>query len=207
MGRFLWGCCADYKIMPSFSERLWWDREYDQAGNRIREDVRQAAKKKWPQLLALAQRSLDNCDLEAQQLLERVAEYISRYLNARNTPPHDPSGLIVLKFREELRKFVRKQERLRPSGGSSDLEPLLPATEWGEEANRRIFLEQLIWSLSKENRAVLRLRRAGYEWAQIAKMLNANPSSLRRGFWAEVRSVYSELTETPSDEMPDDEKE
>jgi DNA-directed RNA polymerase specialized sigma24 family protein len=181
--------------MPSFSERVWWDREYDQAGNRIRDDVRQAAKKKWPQLLALAQRTLNNCDLEAQQLLESVAEYISRYLNGRNTPPHDPSGLLVLKFREELRKFARKQERLKTMGGSKDIEPMLPATEWGEEADRRIFLEELIRSLSKQNRSVLRLRRAGYEWAEIGKMLSVNPSSLRRSFWAEVRGVYSAVTE------------
>lgn len=195
-----------YKIMPSFSERLWWDREYDQFGNSIRDDVREAAKKKWPQLLALAQRTLGNCDLEAQQLLEQVAEYISRYLNERNTPPHDPSGLLVLKFREELHKLVRKQERLKQSGGTSDMEPMLRATEWGEEADRRIFLAELIRALSKENRSILRLRRAGYEWAQIAKMFNANPSSLRRNFWAEIRKVYSEFTEIPEDQAEDNEK-
>lgn len=196
-----------YKIMPSSSERLWWDREYDQVGNPIREDVREAAKKKWPQLLALAQRTLNNCDLEAQQLLEQVVEYISRYLSERKTPPHDPSGLLVIKFREELRKLARKQHRLRPSGGSSDMELMLPATEWGEETDRRIFLAELIRALSKENRSVLRLRRAGYEWAQIAKMLNANSSSLRRKFWTEIRKVYSEFTEIPLDNVEDGEKE
>jgi hypothetical protein len=193
--------------MPSSSERLWWDREYDQFGNPIRDDVRAAAKKKWPQLLALAQRTLSNCDLEAQQLLEQVAEYISRYLNERNTPPHDPSGLLVLKFREDLRKLVRKQQRLKPSGGSQDMELMLPATEWGKEADRRIFLAELIRALSKENRSILRLRRAGYEWAQIGKMLNANASSLRRNFWTEIRKVYSEFTEIPEDQVEDNEKE
>ena len=195
-----------YRIMPSSSKRLWWDREYDQFGNPIREDVREAAKKKWPQLLALAQRTLSNCDLEAQQLLEQEVEYISRYLNERKVPPHDPSGLLVIKFREELRKLVRKQQRLRPSGGSNDTELMLPATEWGEEADRRIFLAELIRALSKENRSVLRLRRAGYEWVEIAKMFNANPSSLRRGFWAEIRKVYAEFTEMPLDKVEDDEK-
>ena len=58
-------------------ELLWFDRDHDASGNRIRADVREAAKKKWPQLRMLAQRRLGNRELEIQELFEGVVAKVS----------------------------------------------------------------------------------------------------------------------------------
>jgi DNA-directed RNA polymerase specialized sigma24 family protein len=179
---------------PMPHELLWFDRDRDPSGNRIRADVREAAKKKWPQVRALAQRRLGNRDLEIQELFEAVVAKVSGYLNEIHAPQQDPSGLLVLKFKQELNSLARRLERLQPSGNAKDMEPLLNSADWGEDADRRIFLEEVVRSLTKVNRAVLRLRGTGYSWDEIALMFRTNASTLRNNFWREIRALHSKLT-------------
>lgn len=187
-------------------ELLWFDRDHDSQGNEIRSDVRQAAQKKWPQLLALAYRRLGNRELEIQELFESVVGKVSAYLNEIQAPEQDPSGLLVVKFRQELNSLARQLERLQASGSSTDMEPLLAKADWGEDADRRIFLEELVRSLSKANRTALRLRRAGYNWDEIAAMFKTNASTLRNNFWREVRAQHRNLTGVSSEESVEGEE-
>jgi DNA-directed RNA polymerase specialized sigma24 family protein len=180
-------------------ELLWFDREFDSFGTPIRSDVRQAAKSKWPQLCALARRRLGDRDYEIQELFEKSVEQLSRYLDRKKAPPQDATALLVVKFRQGISTLWRRLDRLSTRGTSTDLEPLLAASEWSEEADRHILLEELVRSLSKLNRTVLRLRRADYEWSEIAKMLQSKPSTVRNNFWREVRRVYAELNELLDD--------
>jgi len=178
-------------------ELLWFDRDYDASGNRIRTDVREAAKKKWPQLRVLAERRLGSRELEIQELFENVVAKVSRYLTEIHAPQQDPSGLLVLKFKQELNSLARRLERLQPSGSAKDMEPLVNHAEWGEDADRRIFLEEVVRSLSKTNRALLRLRGAGYNWDEIAVMFRTKASTLRNNFWREIRTLHGKLTGVP----------
>jgi DNA-directed RNA polymerase specialized sigma24 family protein len=180
-------------------ELLWFDRDSDSRGNPIRNDVREAARSKWPQLSDLARRRLGSHELEIQELYEQVVERVSRYLDRKQAPPQDPSGLLVLKFRQELHALGRRLEREKAKGDAKDMEPMLTATEWGQEADRRIFLEQLVRSLSTESRLVWRLRTEGYEWSAIAEMLQSNSSTVRKRFWREIRKVHSELKDMVED--------
>ena len=180
-------------------ELLWFDRDDDASGKSIREDVRKAAKKKWPQLLAVAQRRLGNRELEIQELFENVVAKVSAYLNEIQAPDQDPSGLLVLKFKQELNSLARRLERLRPSGNAKDMEPLLNNRDSAEDVDRRIFLEEVVRALSKTNRAVLRLRGAGYDWNEIAEMLKINASTLRNQFWREIRTLHLKLTGVASE--------
>lgn len=190
-------------------ELLWFDRDYDASGNQIRTDVREAAKKKWPQLRVLAERRLGNRELEIQELFEAVIAKVSAYLNEIHASQQDPSGLLVLKFKQELNSLARRLERLQPSGNAKDMEPLLNRADWSRDADRRIFLEEVVRSLSKTNRAVLRLRGAGYNWDEIARMFRTNASTLRNSFWREVRTLQGKLTgvlperDTEGDETED----
>jgi DNA-directed RNA polymerase specialized sigma24 family protein len=179
---------------------LWFDREFDSSGNRIRSDVREAAKSKWLPLSTSARRRLGDRELEIQEIFERAVERVSRYLDRKQAPPQDPSGLLVLKFRQELNSLTRRLGRLTPVGHGKDLEPLLTSAEWGEDADRRLFLEEIIRSLSPDNRLVWRLRKEGYEWSAIAEMLQSKPSTVRKGFWREVRKIHAELNEMVEDE-------
>ena len=185
------------ELEPMPRELLWFDRDRDPYGNRIRADVREAAQKKWPQLLALARRRLSNRELEIQELFERVVAKVSSYLNEIVAPEQDPSGLLVVKFRQELNSLALRLDRLQPSGNAKDMEPLLNTADWSEDADRRIFLEELVRSLSSTNRAVLRLRGAGYNWDEIAVMFRTNASTLRNAFWREIRSLHGKLTGAP----------
>lgn len=182
-----------------YPELLWFDREFDSFGKPIRSDVREAAKTKWPQLSALGRNRLGDRDLEIQELFEKSVEKVSRYLDRKKAPPQDPSGLLVLKFRQELYALGRRVDRLTTTGTSTDLEPILGGSEWEEQADRHIFLEELVRSLSKQNRTVLRLRGAGYEWSEIAKMIQSKASTVRNSFWREVRRVFGELNDIMED--------
>jgi len=74
-------------IMSRSSGRLpWWDREFDQRGETIRADVREAAQRVWPLCAALARSRVQNAEYEAQELLERVVVEVSRSLNKENSP-------------------------------------------------------------------------------------------------------------------------
>lgn len=180
-------------------ELLWFDRDNDASGNPIRSDVREAAKQKWPQLRMLAQRRLGSRELEIQELFENVVAKVSGYLNEINAPPQDPSGLLVVKFRQQLHSLARRLERLELSGTAEDMQPLANRAEPGrsEDVERRVFLEEIVRSLSKTNGAVLRLRRAGYGWDEIAVMFRINASTLRNSFWREIRTLHGKLTGEP----------
>ena len=79
------------------------------------------------------------------------------------------------------------------------MEPLLNNADWAEDADRRIFLEEVVRLLSSTNRAVLRLRGVGYNWDEIARMFRTNASTLRNAFWREIRTLQRKLTGTPSE--------
>lgn len=190
-------------------ELLWFDRDNDASGNPIRSDVREAAKQKWPQLRDLARRRLANRELEIQELFENVVAKVSGYLNEIHAPQQDPSGLLVLSFKQQLHSLARHLERFRASGTAKDMEPLVNRAERAssEDAERRIFLEEIVRSLSKTNRAALRLRGAGYNWHEIAVMFKTNASTLRNNFWREIRSLHGKLTGASSEQIADIEKE
>lgn len=177
-------------------ELLWFDRDNDASGNPIRIDVREAAKQKWPQLRVLAQRRLGNRELEIQELFENVVTRVSTYLNEIHAPQQDPSGLLVLRFKQQLHSLARRLERLLPSGTATDMETLVNRGDWAssENAERRMFLEEVVRSLSKTNRVILRLRGAGYNWDEIAVMFRTNASTLRNAFWREIRTLHAKLT-------------
>lgn len=172
---------------------LTWFRDFDSSGKPIRADVREAARKKWPHLLAMAKARLGDRDLEIQEIFEQAVAETSSYLDQTLAPLQDARGLLVVKFRRQLSTLARRLDRVIVSGSSTDMESLLTSTDWGESADRQLMMEELVRSLSPRNRSVLRLRRAGYNWAEISHMLNCNSSTLRNGFWREVRRVYLEF--------------
>jgi RNA polymerase sigma factor (sigma-70 family) len=188
--------------MPSSPQLppTWWDRKHDRAGKEIRVDVRRAAEQLWPRLFRFAQQVISNSEFEAQELLERVVDSVSRYLTSKNAALQDPSGLLVVKFRQELYRVARKQRRIETVGQIGDVaEPLRP-DGWADEADRSIFLQELVRSLSERNRGVLRLRMAGYDWREIAQMLQVNVSTVRNNFWRDVRKLYLQFLGSSVDE-------
>lgn len=180
----------------------WWDREYDRAGREIRQDVRLAAEILWPRLFRMAGQIIADAEFEAQEILERAVETVSHYLTVRNTPLHDPSGLLVVKFRQDLHRASRKHRRLQTVGGIGELTGLLDGNGWINESERHVVFQELVQALSEKTRGILRMRMAGCEWKEIARSLQMNESTLRNGFWRDVRRVYRRFMGSPDAKLP-----
>jgi DNA-binding NarL/FixJ family response regulator len=127
---------------------------------------------------------------------------VSRYLDKSHAPLHaaDPGGLLVLACHRSMRRLNRKRGRIELIGGSGDLAEILRAPDWSHDVERRLFLQQLARELSTRTRAILRLRIAGYDWKEIARMLQMNPAAVRNSFWRDVRKAHLRLLRTPAAE-------
>ena len=184
------------------SERFlpWWDREIDEGtGRPFRPDVREAAHRVWKRVCLKAQEILGD-PADAAEVLESSVKTISRYLDKHNVPFHsaDPGGLLAVACYRALRRLARRRSRIDLVGGSSELADILRVPDWRDEIDRRLFLEELARELDVKNRGILRLRIAGYDWKEIARMLGISASTARQGFWRDVRKAHLRLLRTGS---------
>ena len=192
--------------MGSSPERPpWWDREVDEFGSTIRADVRESARRIWGRVCVSVRSALGDSS-EAQELLEKAVASVSRYLDRNDVAPHDPSGLLIVSVYRLARRLARRRGRVQAVGGTSELAEILKAPDWSEAADRRIFLEQLVRGLKERNRAILRLRIAGYEWSEIAEMLKVDLSAARKAFWKDVRRAYLHLLRPVQADTPPTQK-
>jgi hypothetical protein len=170
----------------------WWDREFDASGKPIRDDVRRAAIRVWEKVCKVVQNDMGDLT-EAAQLLERSVDRVSVYLNKQKVDPHDPSGLLLLNVYRAVRRLARQRNRIKLLGTASELSRLLRTPDWTDEAERQLFLDKLISLLPEEVGGLLRFRMEGFEWDEIAGMLNRDSSSIRKGFWRAIRKAHSQL--------------
>jgi Sigma-70, region 4 len=182
------------------SERFfpWWDRETDEeTGRPFRPDVREAAQRVWERVCLKTQEILGDPN-DASEILESSVKTISRYLDKNNVPFYsaDPGGLLAVACYRALRRLARRRSRIELVGGSSELADILRVPDWRDEIDRRLFLEELARELDVRNRGILRLRIAGYDWKEIARMLGMSASAVRQGFWRDVRKVHLRLLRT-----------
>ena len=169
-------------MQSSESVPLWWDRDVDnESGQLLRADVRESAHRVWKSVCAQARRILGDAT-DAPEVLEAAVKAVSRYLDKSHAPLHsaDPGGVLVLACYRSMRRLRRKRGRIELIGGSGDLAEILRAPDWSHDVERRLFLQQLARELSTRTRAILRLRIAGYDWKEIARMLQMNPPEIGR---------------------------
>jgi hypothetical protein len=190
------------------SERFlpWWDRESDEdTGRPFRPDVREAAHRVWKGVCLKAQEILGDPG-EAAEVLESSVKTISRYLDKNNVPLHsaDPGGLLAVACYRALRRLARRRWRIEFVGGSSELADILRVPDWRDEIDRRLFLEKLARELDVKNRGILRLRIAGYDWKEIARIVGMSASAVRQGFWRDVRKAHLRLLRTDNTTRSDE---
>src|SRR6267154_1451008 len=173
----------------------WWDREFDEkTGRPLLPDVREAAHRVW-KWVYLKTREILGDPSDAAEVLESSVKSVSRYLDKNNVPRHtaDPGGLLALASYRLLRRLARRRRRIEFVGGSSELAEILRVPDWRDENDRHLFLEELARELDVENRGILRLRIAGYDWKEIARMLGMTASARRQSFWRDVRKAHLRL--------------
>jgi hypothetical protein len=188
------GAVVTVSVMAHTFKRLppWWDREFDASGTPIRDDVRVAAISVWEKVCKVVQQDLGDLT-DAAQLFERSVDRVSVYLNKRKVAPHDPSGLLILDVYRSARRLAQQRNRVLLVGGTSELSRLLGAPDWTHAAERQIFLDRLISLLSPDVGGLLRFRMEGFEWDEIAEMLNCDSSSIRKRFWRAIRRAHLQL--------------
>lgn len=181
----------------SFSERLplWWDRETDeQTGGPLRPDVRESAHRIWNLVCRKCDQILGDSS-DAAEVLEGAVKASSRYLDKREVAvgSADPGGLVVLAVYRSLMRIAQKRHRIEFVGTVSELDQLLRTPNWRDENDRQIFLEELARELDPKTRGILRLRIAGYDWGEIARMMHVGAGNLRRNFWRDVGRAHLRL--------------
>jgi DNA-directed RNA polymerase specialized sigma24 family protein len=177
---------------------LWWDREIDdETGKPLRADVRESAQRVWIHICRKAREVLGDSN-DAAEVLERSVKAISRYLDKSDAPLHsaDPGGLLVLSCYRSFRRLARSTNHIVPIGGSGEISEILRSPDWRDEIDRRLFLEGLARHLEPRSRGILRLRISGYDWKEIARMLGGKSSTVRQGFWRDVRKAHLRLLRT-----------
>jgi AraC-like DNA-binding protein len=173
----------------------WWDRETDEeTGRPFRPDVREAAHRVWKSVCCKSAEILGDPS-DAAEVLESSVKIISRYLDKNNVPLHnaDPGGLLTVACYRALHRRAQRRWRIEFVGTSSELADILRVPDWRDQTDRRLFLEELARELDVKTCGILRLRIAGYDWKQIARMLGMSASALRQGFWRDLRTAHLRL--------------
>jgi hypothetical protein len=172
----------------------WWDRDVDHEGQHIRSDVRTAAHEIWQRVRSQAESVLGD-STAAGELMELSVAQASRYLNRKGIPPdcERQVGLLLVTFWRLLERRRAKLSRLEPIGGIGDLSERVPDGTWSNQIDSRLDRDRIVRLLSDKSRTILALRNAGYEWSEIAKLLNGSATKIKGDFWREVQQLRRRL--------------
>ena len=172
---------------------VWWDRDVDHAGRRIRTDVRLAGHEIWEQACLRAQLLLADCG-PAAELMEYAVAQISRYLDRIGAPPSTQKhGLLMVAFCRALRRYAAKSSRFELVGDADELSNRTLNNGGLRQVEARLDLERIVRQLSERNAAVLTLRATEYEWKEIASLFGVSIAAVRNSFWREIESIRSEF--------------
>ena len=175
---------------PGSQAPVWWDKEVDAAGRPIRLDVRTAAHQIWDAARRQAQHLLGDAS-EAPELMENAVAQVSRYLDRSGAElfTQNTAGILMCAICLSLRRYARKLNRLELAGGSTELSERRIAPDWTALVELRLDLERLTRSLNDKSRTMLDLRRSGFDWKEIADVLQMTDVAARAAFWREVKRV------------------
>jgi hypothetical protein len=174
----------------------WWDREFDEQGNPIRADVRQAAHEIWHFLCARVRMTLGDV-AEAPELLETAVAYISRHLNRAAAPESlaEAKRLLGLRFSQLLHKRASRLGRLECVGTAAELDNYGSATdrEWVSRVNRWLDFEKMLPLLGGRNYTMFTMRRLGHDWDEVGEKLGIATDTARATFWHAIRKARQML--------------
>lgn len=175
--------------MGGYDKTVWWDREIDREGRPIRRDVREAAVAIWANACSRTHAALGDAT-DAAEILEQCVSNVSRSLDSHNKEESSQNtiGLLWVSFRNSLLNRANRLRRQTPVGDSEMLEPLA-ATGSLEAIESQIDLERVVRKLSSRARTILVLRHAGYDWREIAALLQVTVPSAKSTFKRELREL------------------
>jgi hypothetical protein len=173
---------------------FWWDRELDSTGKPIRMDVRAAAGEIWEKACQQT-RALLGEPCESGGLMERSVTQISRYLDRRavTLSPENTGRLLMFAFRRGLRRHAAKLRRLQLGGDINEASTSPSVRSCTSKEDCRLDAEKAARYLCKRARKMYELRNAGFEWKEIAEMLNTTDAAARAEFSRELKRAKHKL--------------
>jgi hypothetical protein len=174
----------------------WWDREFDDEGNPIRADVREAAHEIWPTLCARVRATLGD-HAEAPELMEAAVAYISRHLQQTKTPPASEKAkrLLGLHFSQLLHKRAGRLRRLECVGTAADLDIFAPITDsnWVARVNLWLDFDKMRPIIGGKNLMLFAMRRLGHEWDVVSEKTGIPMATVRGTFWQAIKRARNVL--------------
>ena len=166
----------------------------DPTGKIIRPDVRSAAREIWHDACSQTRALLGEvCD--AAGLMERSVAQISRYLNRRGVPvfSQDTNGLLMCAFYRALRRHVAKLRRIELADDMNAIADTRSPQSCTSKQDCHLDAEKATRQLSERGRKMYELRHAGFEWKEIAAILNTTDAAVRAEFSRELKRARSKL--------------
>ena len=191
----------------------WWDRDVDSEGNPIRADVRSAGRNLWEHAREQAHTFLGDAS-EAPELMETSVLQVSHYLDRRAAPlfERDASALLVCAFYRGLRRHLSKLRRLELTADLSTVPTPRPGRSCPSKEDCRLDAERVLRKLSDRARQMFEFRKGGYDWEEVAAILNTSDGAARAEYSRELKRLKMKLankgcqkTESPGpqdDEFP-----
>jgi DNA-directed RNA polymerase specialized sigma24 family protein len=172
----------------------WWDRDVDSEGNPIRADVRSAARDLWDYACEQARTFLGDAS-EAPELMETSVLQVSRYLDRRAAPlfESDARALLVCAFYRGLRRTVLKLRRLELTADLSTVPTPRPGRSCPSKEDCRLDAEKVLRKLSDRARQMFDFRKDGYDWEEVAAILNTSDGAARAEYSRELKRLKMRL--------------
>lgn len=172
----------------------WWDREIDASGKPLRSDVRTTVGEVWERVCRQTQSVLGET-ASVGELMEITVSQVSAYLDRAGVPlcSRNLTGLVLVTFWRVLHRQAQKLKRLELVGSSTEMSSLATAGDWAREVESRIDYQRIIRCLSDRARTVLALRDAGYEWKEVASLMETTETAIKKSFNREIRQLRVKL--------------
>jgi hypothetical protein len=142
---------------------------------------------------------------DAPELMERSVEQVSRYLDRTGAGlfTQNTHGILMCAFCRALRGYAIRLRRLQLVGGTTELSQRQFAPDWTALVDLHLDLEKLGRRLSDKSRVMLDLRSRGFDWKEIAAVLQMTDIAARAAFWREVkRAKLKTLRTDPPEKGP-----
>jgi len=177
----------------------WWDRDVDSEGNPIRADVRSAGRNLWEHACEQAHTFLGDAS-EAPELMETSVLQVSHYLDRRATPlfERDAGALLVCAFYRGLRRHLSKLRRLELTADVATLPPPRPGRSCPSKEDCRLDAERVLRKLSDRARRMFEFRKRGYDWEEVAAILNTSDGAARAEYSRELKRLKMKLANKPN---------
>jgi hypothetical protein len=174
---------------------LWWDRDVDDQGVPIRDDVRRAAQELWPTCCSRTRAKFGDT-ADAAELMEDTVSSVSRYLTKHRAPPFYPQAksLVSLHFEQSLKRLARRLGRVVAVGLVPDLEALsAPSWDWVLEIHVWHDFEKLHDEVDDRGWIECAMRFLGHGWPEVAEKLGIAISTAKNHFGTQFKEGWARL--------------